>query len=101
MYGYTWNEVDTLLETRGAVIAYGHITEAWRARFSGDYGSFDEGAIPHFVLVFSATIEGDYVVCDPMHKGGAELMDQGELQTFFKSPINVYDTTIRVVAFDH
>jgi hypothetical protein len=99
VYGYTWNEVDTLLETRGAVIAYGHITEAWRSRFSGGYGPLDAGAIPHFILVFFASTEGDYIVCDPMHTGGAEVMDQGVLQAFFQSPINVYETTIRVVAF--
>lgn len=101
VFGYSWSEVDSLLQSSGAVIAYGHITEAWVSRFSGTYGSFEDETIPHFILVFPASTEGDFIVCDPMHKGGAELMERASLQTFFKSPINVYDTTIRVIAMSN
>ncbi len=100
VFGYSWSEVDTLVRSHGAVIAHGHITEQWIERFPGEYGSVSAGAVSHFIAVFPASTEGDFVVSDPMHKGGAVLMSQGDLQTFFKSPINEYDTAIRVVTWD-
>ncbi len=100
VFGYSWNHLNTLVQSRGAVIAHGHITEAWTDRFSGEYGSVGPGAVPHFIAVFPASTEGQFVVSDPMHRGGAVLMSQGELQTFFKSPINEYETAIRVVTWD-
>ncbi len=66
----------------------------------GDYGSFAAGAVPHFIAVFVSTTADSYVVCDPMHLGGAVVMTQGELQAFFQSPVSVYDTTIRLVAWE-
>jgi hypothetical protein len=97
-FGNSWAELDALLAAHGAVIAHGHITSSWRDRFPGDYGSFGDGPIPHFIAVLRATAEGEVVVCDPMHKGGAVLMTHGDLQAFFKSPVNVFDTAIRLVA---
>ena len=99
VFGYSWDDLEMFLETHGSVIAYGHITEDWNARFSGDYGTFDSGAVPHFIALFPASLTGDYIVCDPMHRGGAVVMTRNELQTFFKSPVNVYETTIRLVAW--
>ena len=99
-FGYSWSELDALAEPGGAVIAYGHITEDWRNRFSGHYGVFDPGGVPHFIVVFSASTPKDYIVCDPMHTGGAVVMSRNELQTFFKSPVSEYDTTIRLIAWN-
>jgi len=99
VFGYSWDELEDFLEAHGSAIAYGHITDAWRDQFSGDYGAFDPGAIPHFIALFPASSAGDYVVCDPMHRGGAVIMSQLDLKTFFKSPVNVYDTTIRLLAW--
>jgi hypothetical protein len=99
VFGYSWDALDSQLEREGAVIAYGHITKSWRNRFEGEYGTVNDGAIPHFIGVFRATADGDVIVCDPMHKGGAVVMSRGELQTFFTSPVNVYDTTIRIVSW--
>ncbi|MEE2830213.1 MAG: hypothetical protein VX498_13580 [Myxococcota bacterium] len=100
VFGYSWNQVDTLAQSRGGLIAHGHITEAWVGRFSGEYGSVGAGAVPHFIAVFPASTEGEFVVCDPMHRGGAVLMSKWDLQTFFKSPISEYETSIRVVSWD-
>ncbi|MDP6942583.1 MAG: hypothetical protein QF464_00410, partial [Myxococcota bacterium] len=100
VFGYTWDALDTLLEAHGAVIAHGHITDTWRERFTGEYGSSVDGAVSHFIAVFVSTVADSYVVCDPMHRGGAVLMTQGELQAFFQSPVSVYDTTIRLVAWE-
>jgi hypothetical protein len=91
--------MDKMLERTGGVIAHGHITQGWRNRFDGEYGSVGDGAIPHFIGVFPASTEGDVIVCDPMHKGGAVVMPLSDLRTFFKSPVNAYDTAIRVVAW--
>ncbi len=99
VFGYSWGALDSLLESEGAVIAYGHITQSWRNRFEGEYGTVGNGAIPHFIGVFPATTQGDVIVCDPMHKGGAVVMPRGDLQAFFSSPVNVYDTTIRVISW--
>jgi len=99
VFGYSWNAMDALLNNEGAVIAYGHITQDWRNRFDGEYGTVGNGPSPHFIGVFPASTDGDVIVCDPMHRGGAVVMSRGELQTFFKSPVNVYDTTVRVVAW--
>ncbi len=100
VFGYSWNDLDTLVRSRGGVIAHGHITEAWIERFPGEYGSVGSGAVAHFITVLPAATEGKFVVLDPMHRGGAVLMTQGELQTFFKSPVNEYETAIRVVTWD-
>jgi hypothetical protein len=100
VFGYSWSELDTLLQNSGAVIAHGHITETWIGRFSGEYGSVEEGAISHFIALFPGTKDGEYVVSDPMHKGGAVRMSQQDLQAFFKSPANPYETTIRVVTWN-
>ena len=100
VFGYSWNQLRTLVQSRGAVIAHGHITEAWIDRFSGEYGAVGAGPVPHFIAVFPASAEGQFVVSDPMHRGGAMVMSQGELQAFFKSPVNDYETTIRVVTWD-
>jgi hypothetical protein len=99
VFGYSWNAMDNMLERAGMVIAHGHITQSWRTRFEGEYGAVGDGAIPHFIGVFSASTEGDVIVCDPMHKGGAVVMSRDDLQTFFKSPVNVYDTAIRLVTW--
>ncbi|MGB0591865.1 MAG: hypothetical protein ACPGU1_19470 [Myxococcota bacterium] len=98
--GSSWGELDALLEAHGGVIAYGHITEGWRSRFSEDYGTSNEGAVPHFIALFPASELGQFIVCDPMHRGGAVMMDQATLGAFFQSPVNVYDTTIRLIAWE-
>jgi len=100
VFGYSWNHLDTLVRSRGAVIAHGHISEAWVQRFSGEYGAVGAETVPHFIAVFPASTEGAFVVSDPMHRGGAVLMSQGDLQSFFKSPINEYETVIRVVTWN-
>jgi len=99
VFGYSWNELETLVESHGAVIAHGHITEAWIGRFSGEYGLVGSGSLPHFIAVFSGPTKDTFVVSDPLHRGGSVVMGQQELQTFFKSPVNEYDTAIRVVAW--
>jgi hypothetical protein len=98
-FGYSWSELDDFMDSDGAVIAYGHITEGWRNRFSGEYGVSDAGAIPHFIALFAASSSNKYIVCDPMHIGGAMIMSRTQLGTFFKSPVNMYDTTIRLIAW--
>ena len=97
--GSSWDELEGLLESHGAVIAYGHITEAWRSRFPGEYGDFNEGGVPHFIALFQPSEAQQIIVCDPMHRGGAVMMGQAALQSFFQSPVNVFDTTIRLVAW--
>ena len=98
-FGYSSSELDELLETTGAVIAHGHITEQWRGRFSGEYGASDPGAISHFILLLRASDPDQLLVCDPMHKGGAVSMSRAQVQTFFQSPINPYESSTRVVAW--
>ncbi len=100
VFGYSWSELNTLVQSSGAVIAHGHITEAWIRHFSGEYGTVESGAVPHFIALFPGSNEGEYVVSDPMHKGGAVLMSQQELQSFFQSPANPYETAIRVVTWE-
>ncbi len=55
VYGYSWSAIDTLLNDEGAVIAHGHITQRWRDRFDGEYGTVGNEAIPHFIGLFRAT----------------------------------------------
>jgi len=100
VFGASWDDLDGLLDAHRAVIAYGHITQDWRDRFPGDYGEFDFGAVPHFIAVFPSTMQERFIVCDPMHRGGAVVMAQTDLQAFFQSPVSVYDTTIRLVAWE-
>jgi hypothetical protein len=99
VFGYSWREIDTMLQTDNGVIAHGHITETWRSRFNGEYAQVGEGAIPHFIALFRASTEGDVIVSDPMYRGGAVVMNRDALKAFFGSPVNVYDTAIRVVSW--
>ena len=99
VFGSEWSDLDTMLAEDGMAIAYGHISKSWRDRFQGDYGAFGDGQIPHFVAVFSARAEGGYVVCDPMHRGGAVVMERSSFGTFFRSPANVFDSTIRLIGW--
>ena len=97
--GASWTDLDMMLQDNSSVIAYGHITETWRDRFPGEYGDVDEGPIAHFIALFPSTLEDSVIVCDPMHRGGAVVMAQADLQSFFQSPINAFDTTIRLMAW--
>jgi hypothetical protein len=99
VFGYDSSELDELLETHGALIAHGHITDSWRDRFPDDYGVSNPGSIPHFILVLRASESEQVLVCDPMHKGGAVSMPRAHLQTFFQSPVNAYESSTRVVAW--
>jgi hypothetical protein len=100
VFGHSWAQLNQLLETSGAVIAHGHITDAWRGQFSTDYGVSDSGPVSHFIAIFSASTGGQFIVCDPMYRGGAVVMNRYELGVFFRSPVNVYETTIRAVSWD-
>ncbi|MBR56758.1 MAG: hypothetical protein CMH54_01735 [Myxococcales bacterium] len=99
VFGYSWDDLETFLQVHGSAIAYGHITDDWSAQFSTDYGSSSPGAVPHFIAIFPASTVEDFIVCDPMHRGGAVIMSRNALRTFFKSPVNVYETTIRLIAW--
>ena len=99
VFGYSSSELDALLEVGGAAIAHGHITEQWRGRFPGDYGVSNSGPIPHFVLVLRASESGQVLVCDPMHKGGAVSIARADLQAFFQSPVNPYESATRVLGW--
>ncbi len=100
--GGDWAALDEMLSGGGMAIAYGFITPAWRSRLPGDYGEFGQGAIPHFVAIFAAadlSVPERYVVCDPMHHGGAVVMGRTELGAFFRSPVNVFDTSMRLLGW--
>jgi hypothetical protein len=99
IFGYTWKDIRQLLTSNGSLIAHGYITDEWRQRFPGTYGHYTSGSIPHFIAIFSTSSLDSFLVCDPMHLGGPVLMTQNQLQTFFKSPINVFETTIRVITW--
>lgn len=101
VFGYSWSDIRQLLDQSESLIAYGHITDDWRRRFPSQYGQYLQGGIPHFIAVFSTSNPENFIVCDPMHLGGPIIMTQNQLQTFFKSPINVFETSIRVIAWSH
>jgi len=97
--GYSSAEMNALLDAHGAVIAHGHVTPEWVARFSGEYADVQSGSVPHFILIHRAVIVGEYIVCDPLHRGGAERMTSSGLQAFFTSPINAFETSHRLIAW--
>ena len=99
VFGSSWAELNKWLQASGAVIAHGYITESWRAQFSDLYGASNSGAVSHFITIFESTSPEQFIVCDPMHRGGAVLMTRSELGRFFRSPVNVFDSTIRIVAW--
>lgn len=101
VFGYDWSDIHQLLDQSESLIAHGHITDAWRRRFPGEYGQYAQGGVPHFIALFSTSSPENFVVCDPMHLDGPVIMNHTQLQTFFKSPINVFETSIRVIAWSH
>ncbi len=98
--GHSWDFLDQYLGAGQPVIAYGHITSGWISRFPGEYGEVSSGAVPHFIAVFASTAGDAYIVSDPLHHGGAVAMTRAQLAGFFTSPVNVFDTTIRLIAWD-
>ena len=99
VFGYSWSDIRNMLAQSESLIAHGHITDDWRNRFPGEYGQYAQGGVPHFIAVFATSSPDRFLICDPMHLGGPVIMTQNEFQTFFKSPINVFDTSIRVIGY--
>ena len=60
--GYTWNDIKNLLTDHGSLIAHGYITDEWRRRFSGTYGHYISGNIPHFIALFATSGSNSFLV---------------------------------------
>ncbi len=75
-----WANLDAVLEAEGVVMAYGYLDDDWREKFDSRVGS---GDIAHFNAILGKTEGGSYLVCDPMHTGGAVEMSQADLAEFF------------------
>lgn len=78
----TREDLDKALDNGMPVILYGWLTDTWKSKFYGyPYGHWS-GTGYHYVAVTGKTYYGDYIVNDPLHKYGAELMTFSELYTF-------------------
>lgn len=75
-----WEALDARLDAGCPVLAYGYLGSGWKEQFDERVGA---GEMAHFNAILGRTAEGLYLVCDPMHTGGANAMDGADLAAFF------------------
>jgi Peptidase_C39 like family len=76
----SWEILDKDLNNGMAVIAWGWWSSQWRSQFPNYNYS---GATDHFISIVGKTPNGNYLVLDPMYRGGAVEMSRARLAVFF------------------
>jgi hypothetical protein len=77
-----WDELDQALRDGQPIVAFGDCYEAWKKEFP-DRSLYGGGEIGHFIAIVGMTAEGEYIVSDPMYRGGPVEMTREKLAVFF------------------
>jgi hypothetical protein len=80
----TWAQLDQDLAAGKAVITWGYYAPNWRYQFP-NYSSTGEGKTDHINTILGKTPNGNYLVGDPMYRGGVVEMNRNQLAVFFSS----------------
>ncbi len=78
----TWSQLDQDLAAGKAVIAWGYYGSNWRYQFPS-YSSTGDGSTDHINTILGKTPNGNYLVGDPMYRGGVVEMNRNQLAVFF------------------
>jgi Peptidase_C39 like family len=84
MYDGTWQQLDRDLAAGNPVVAWGFYANAWRSQFPS-YGLTGNGNTDHLNAILGKTANGNYLVADPMYRGGAVEMNRAQLAVFFSN----------------
>lgn len=91
-----WYQLDEALRAGNPIVAFGDCYEAWKLEFP-DRGLYGGGEIPHFIAILGKTADGNYIVSDPMYRGGPVEMTRDDLAVYFNKDD---DNTPRFVAIE-
>jgi hypothetical protein len=80
----SWQQLDQDLAAGRPVIAWGYYGNAWRNQFPS-YSLTGNGNTDHLNVIFGKTANGNYVVGDPMYRGGTVEMTRNQLAVFFSN----------------
>jgi hypothetical protein len=78
----TWSQLDQDLAAGKAIIAWGYYAPNWRYQFPS-YSSTGNGYTNHINTILGKTPNGNYLVGDPMYRGGVVEMNRNQLAVFF------------------
>jgi Peptidase_C39 like family len=84
MYDGTWQQLDQDLAAGRPVVAWGFYGAAWRNQFPS-YSLTGSGNTDHLNTILGKTANGNYLVADPMYRGGAVEMNRSQLAVFFSN----------------
>ena len=78
----TFAQIDRDLADGKAVIAFGYYGNSWRNQFPS-YSLTGSGNTNHINTILGKTSSGNYLVGDPMYRGGVVEMNRNQLAVFF------------------
>jgi Peptidase_C39 like family len=80
-----WQQLDQDLAAGKPVVAWGFYGAAWRNQFPSYSltGGVSNDGTDHLNAILGKTANGNYVVADPMYRGGAVEMTRSQLAVFF------------------
>jgi Peptidase_C39 like family len=84
MFDGSWQQLDQDLAAGRPVIAWGYYGSAWRNQFPS-YALTGNGATDHLNTILGKTANGNYIVGDPMYRGGTVEMNRNQLAVFFSN----------------
>jgi hypothetical protein len=79
---HAWDALDQSLASGKPVIANGWYGLNWRNQFP-DYSQTGTGNVAHLNAILGKTLDGKYIVADPMYRGGPVVMKRDQLAVFF------------------
>jgi hypothetical protein len=94
----SWTDLDENLSQGCPAVVIGYYNQSWKNQFP-DPSLAGSGNVAHFVTVLGRTKEGNYIVADPMYKGGPVEMTKFQLSKFFYSGQNPVQGDPKGLAF--
>jgi Peptidase_C39 like family len=81
-YNGNFDQIDRDLADGKAVIIMGYYGSSWRNQFP-NYSLTGNGNINHINTILGKTANGNYLVGDPMYRGGVVEMNRNQVAVFF------------------
>lgn len=78
----TWAQLDQDLANGKAIIGWGYYDTQWRSQFP-NYSLTGSGSTNHLNTILGKTPNGNYLVGDPMYRGGVVEMSRNQLAVYF------------------
>jgi hypothetical protein len=82
MYNGTWAQLDRDLADGKAILGWGYYDTQWRNQFP-NYSQTGNGRTDHLNTILGKTANGNYLVGDPMYRGGVVEMSRNQVAVYF------------------